>query len=742
MKLMEEIGQVMLKGFVEEIVYKNSETGYIVFLLNHDGEPVDVVGELGDIAEGERLELYGDYVNNPKYGRQFRAVSCTRALPTTPEEIRRYLGSGIIKGLGPALAKKIVQSFGEDSLDIIENDPLRLAELKGVTSDKALYISSEYRKLSGIKNVIEFLQRFGIGPASAALVWKKYDVSSLLFIKENPYILCDDELGVDFEQADEIARSEGISVDSVNRVIAAMMYILRENAAAGHSCLPVKRAVDAAERFLALGGETIHRGIDEALKNGQLKILDIGEKRYIYLNEYYRAEKYISEKLTEMLKTSAGNVKDLSEEIAGVEFALDIEFETLQKAAINGCLGNRLFILTGGPGTGKTTTLNGVIQLLKKHKKSISLAAPTGRAAKRMSEVTGENARTIHRLLEVDCTDKERLSFKRNEKNPLRADVIIVDEMSMVDVLLFEALLRALKPSASLIMVGDSNQLPSVGAGNVLRDLIAGGEIPKVELTEIFRQASESLIVTNAHRIVNGEYPLLDDRKNDFFFMLCENERDIPRLVIELAKKRLPNTYGYSPLEDIQILTPTRMGCAGTKELNRDLQLALNPPSKGKSEIKVFETVFREGDKVMQIKNDYDIEWKKDAEYGRGVFNGDIGYIEELDKHSGNLTVNYDGRKALYTPDLLKKLDLAYAVTVHKSQGSEYNAVIMPLTSISRNLQYRNLLYTGVTRAKSILVLIGTKKQVYEMVDNDRRTLRYSCIRALLRLNNSGENLL
>ncbi len=739
MRLMEEIGQVMLKGFVEEIVYKNSETGYIVFLLNHDGEPVDVVGELGDIAEGERLELYGDYVNNPKYGRQFKAVSCTRTLPTTPEEIRRYLGSGIIKGLGPALAKKIVQSFGEESLDVIENDPLRLAELKGVTSDKALFISSEYRKLSGIKNVIEFLQRFGIGPAAAAQVWKKYDVSSILFIKENPYILCDDELGVDFEQADEIARAEGISVDSVNRVIAAMLYILRENAGAGHTCLPLKRAVDAAVRFLALSVEDIHRGLDEALKNGQLKILNIGEKSYIYLNEYYRAETYISQKLTEMLKTSAGEVKDLSEEIAGVEFALDIEFETLQKAAINGCLGNRLFILTGGPGTGKTTTLNGVIQLFKKHKKSISLAAPTGRAAKRMSEVTGENARTIHRLLEVDFTVKDKLMFKRNEKNPLRADVIVVDEMSMVDVLLFEALLRALKPSASLIMVGDSNQLPSVGAGNVLRDLIAGGEIPKVELTEIFRQASESLIVTNAHRIVNGEYPLLGDRKKDFFFMPCENERDIPRLVIELTKKRLPNTYGYSPLEDIQILTPTRMGCAGTKELNRDLQLALNPPSKGKSEVKVFETVFREGDKVMQIKNDYDIEWKKDAEYGRGVFNGDIGYIEELDRHSGNLTVNYDGKKALYTPDLLKKLDLAYAVTVHKSQGSEYNAVIMPLTSISRNLQYRNLLYTGVTRAKNILILIGTKKQVCEMVDNDRRTLRYSCIRALLRLANNGE---
>lgn len=742
MNQMDEIGQQKLNGFVEEIVYKNTETGYIVFILNCDGEPMDVVGELGDIAEGERLELYGDYVNNPKYGRQFKAVSCTRTPPTTPEEIRRYLSSGIIKGLGPALAKKMVQTFGEDTLDVIENDPLRLAELKGVTGDRALYISSEYRKLSGVKNVIEYLQKFGIGPAAAALVWKKYEASSIVFIKENPYILCDEELGVDFEQADAIANAEGVGADSINRVIAAMLYILRENANAGHTCLPVKRAVEAAVRFLGLSEENIHRGLDEALKNGQLEMLGIGEKNYIFLKEYYRAELYIANKLTEMMKTSSSTLKDLSEEIEGVEFALDIEYETLQKAAINGCLGNKLFILTGGPGTGKTTTLNGVIQLLKKHKKSISLAAPTGRAAKRMSEVTGENARTIHRLLEVDFTVKDRLTFKRNERNPLRADVVIVDEMSMVDVLLFEALLRALKPSASLIMVGDSNQLPSVGAGNVLRDLIAGGEIPKVELTEIFRQASESLIVTNAHRIVCGEYPLLDDKKSDFFFMPCPNEKDIPKLVIELTKTRLPKTYGYSPLDDIQILTPTRMGCAGTKELNRDLQLALNPPSKGKSEIKVFDTVFRVGDKVMQIKNDYDIEWQKDAEYGRGVFNGDIGFIEELDRHSGNMTVNYDGKKALYTPDLLKKLDLAYAVTVHKSQGSEYNAVIMPLTSISRNLQYRNLLYTGVTRAKNILILIGTKKQVFEMVDNDRRTLRYSCIRALLRLKNEEEKVL
>ncbi|MDE6725042.1 MAG: AAA family ATPase, partial [Ruminiclostridium sp.] len=469
-------------------------------------------------------------------------------------------------------------------------------------------------------------------------------------------------------------------------------------------------------------------------------MLTIGEKSYIYLNEYYRAEKYIADKLAFMLKMSGTELKDCSEEIEGIEFSENIQYEAMQKAAINGCLGNKVFILTGGPGTGKTTTLNGIIRLLKLRKKSIALAAPTGRAAKRMSEVTGETAKTIHRLLEVDPTVKDRLAFKKNEKSPLKADVVIVDEMSMVDVLLLEALLRALKTSASLIMVGDSHQLPSVGAGNMLKDLIAANDIPTVELTKIFRQAAESLIVTNAHKIVKGIMPELNDRKNDFFFMNCPNELDVPKLVIQLTKTRLPNTYGYSPLEDIQILTPTRLGCTGTKELNRNLQLALNPPSKTKGEIKVFDTVFRVGDKVMQIKNDYDIEWKKGAEHGQGVFNGDIGYIENLDRYSGNVIVNFDGRKAEYTTEMMKKMDLAYAVTIHKSQGSEYNAVIMPLTSIN-NLMYRNLLYTGVTRAKNILIIIGTREQVETMVNNNRRTLRYSCVRPLLKiaLKNSKE---
>lgn len=729
-----------LNGSVDEIVFSNMDTGYVVFDLDCSGQIVTVVGELGNISEGERLELTGGYVYNAKYGRQFKAVTCVRTLPTTPTEIRKYLGSGIIKGVGPALAKKIVEHFGSDSLDIIENDPISLSDINGITSDKALFISSEYRKLSGMKNVVEYLQKFDITPAVAAEVWKKYETSSIAFIKENPYILCDEAIGVDFDRADAIALSEGISGDSTNRIIAGLMFILRENADAGHVCLPVNRLAEVAQEILMLDAETIHRGMDEALNAKQLSMLTIGEKSYIYLNEYYRAEKYIADKLAYMLKMSGTELKDWSEEIEGIEFSENIQYEAMQKAAINGCLGNKVFILTGGPGTGKTTTLNGIIRLLKLRKKSIVLAAPTGRAAKRMSEVTGETAKTIHRLLEVDPTVKDRLAFKKNEKSPLKADVVIVDEMSMVDVLLLEALLRALKTSASLIMVGDSHQLPSVGAGNVLKDLIAAKDIPTVELTKIFRQAAESLIVTNAHKIVKGIMPELNDRKKDFFFMNCPNELDVPKLVIQLTKTRLPNTYGYSPLEDIQILTPTRLGCTGTKELNRNLQLALNPPSKTKGEIKVFDTVFRVGDKVMQIKNDYDIEWQKGAEHGQGVFNGDIGYIENLDRYSGNIIVNFDGRKAEYTSEMMKKLDLAYAVTIHKSQGSEYNAVIMPLTSIN-NLMYRNLLYTGVTRAKNILIIIGTREQVETMVNNNRRTLRYSCVRPLLKiaLKNSKE---
>ena len=721
-----------LRGTVDEVVFKNSENGYIVISLDCDGELVSVNGELGDIVEGEKLELYGSYVNSVKYGRQFRAQSCRRMLPETPSEIRKYIGSGIIKGVGPALAKKLVDAFGTQTLDVIENDPLRLSEIKGVTSDRALYISAEFRRLSGVKNVIEFLQKYDISPAVAMQVWRRFDVSSISTVKENPYILCDEEIGVDFEQADAIRADLGIDSKSLSRVVAGIIYVLRENSFSGHTCLPADRLEECACQFLGIDDVLFYDGISSGLEKNLLKALEIAQKQYIYLTEYYVAEKYIAKKLAEMMKLSPPNLKDYSDEIEGVEFTENITYETLQKAAINGCLGNKVFILTGGPGTGKTTTLNGVIRLFKSKKKVLALCAPTGRAAKRMSDLTGEEAKTIHRLLEVDFSKTDRLAFKRNERNPLRADVIIVDEMSMVDALLFESLLRAIKQGASLIMVGDSNQLPSVGAGNILRDIISSGEIPSVELKEIFRQAAESLIITNAHRIVKGELPELDERKNDFFFMECDNEDDIPRLIISLAKTRLPNTYGYSPIDDIQILTPTRIGSVGTRELNSALQLALNPPDRNKREIRFFDVIYLVGDKVMQIQNNHDIEWQRGGEYGRGVFNGDIGIITDIDRYSGNLTVNFDGRIAAITPDMLKKLDHAYAVTIHKSQGSEYNVVILPLTSVSRNLLYRNLLYTGVTRAKNILILIGKRSQVKLMVENNRKMLRYSCVKPLL----------
>lgn len=728
-----------LRGTVDEVIFSNNENGYIVISLDCEGELVSVNGELGDIVEGEKLELYGNYVISAKYGRQFRAVSCRRMLPETPSEIRKYIGSGIIKGVGPSLAKKLVDAFGKETLDIIENDPLRLSEIKGVTSDRALYISSEFRRLSGVKNVIEFLQKYNISPAVAMQVFRRYDSSGVAMVKENPYILCDDELGVDFEQADAIRADLGIDARSLSRITAGIVYVLRENSFSGHTCLPLDKLSECVCSFLGVDEAVFHEGLSSGIEKNLLRELLISQKSYIYLIEYYTAEKYIAKKLCEMIKLSPPQLRDYSDEIGGVEFTENITYEALQKAAINGCLANKVFVLTGGPGTGKTTTLNGVIRLFKSKKKVLSLCAPTGRAAKRMSDLTGEEAKTIHRLLEVDFSKTDRLVFKRNERNPLRADVIIVDEMSMVDALLFESLLRAIKHGASLIMVGDSNQLPSVGAGNVLRDIISSGEVASVELKEIFRQAAESLIVTNAHRIVRGELPELDERKSDFFFMECSSEEDIPRLIISLAKTRLPNSYGYSPIDDIQILTPTRMGAVGTRELNRELQLALNPPDRSKREMKFFDVIYRVGDKVMQIKNDYDIEWQRGGEYGRGIFNGDIGIITDIDRYNGNLTVNFDGRLAAISPEMLKKLDHAYAVTIHKSQGSEYNAVILPLTSVSRNLLYRNLLYTGVTRAKNILILIGKRSQVKVMVENNRKMIRYSCLKPLMMLETGKE---
>ena len=723
---------VELSGSVEDVIYKNADNGYTVINLGCDEGLIAVVGNLGDVNEGERLSLRGGWITSPKYGRQFKAAMCERSMPETESEISAYLGPGVIKGLGPAIAKKIVKQFGTEALDIIDNDCMQLTVIKGITSDKALYISNEYHKITGVNEVIKFLGEYNFGPAHAISVWSAFEHDSIKQIKTNPYILCTSGIDIDFRSVDRMAADLGFDAENSDRVRAGIVYVLHENANAGHTCLPTEKLRESVCDNLGIERRQFESCLDDCEEKDWVVRITLGKREFVYLPEYYLAETYIAKKLAFMLRTSAQYEKDYSDEIREVEFSENIQYEDLQRAAISACLTGSVFILTGGPGTGKTTTLNGVIKILKAQKKRILLCAPTGRAAKRMSDLTGEPARTIHRLLEVDFTAKGELKFKRNETNPLPADVVIADEMSMVDALLMCSLVRAIKPTSKFIMVGDSNQLPSVGAGNVLKDLIASHYIPSVELKEIFRQAAQSLIVTNAHRIVNGEFPVLDDRQNDFFFMNKSLESDIAELVIQLAKQRLPDTYGFSPIDDIQVLCPTKMGMAGTKELNKQLQSALNPPSQNKAELKFFDVIFRTGDKVMQTKNDYDVLWTKNNEKGSGIFNGDIGIIRSVDRFSQNVTIDFEGRVAIYTSEMLRRLEHAYAITIHKSQGSEYDAVIIPITAFTHNLLYRNLLYTGVTRAKKMIIVIGTKELVKTMVDNNRKMLRYSLLRPLL----------
>ena len=725
---------VELSGSVEDVIYKNADNGYTVINLGCDVGLIPVVGTLGDVNEGERLNLRGGWITSQKYGRQFKAAMCERSMPQTETEIAAYLGSGVIKGLGPAIAKRIVKAFGTEALDIIDNDCMKLTAINGISSDKALYISNEYHKITGVNEVIKFLGEYNFGPAHAISVWSAFEHDSIKQIKTNPYILCTSGIDIDFRSVDRMAADLGFDAENSDRVRAGIVYVLHENANAGHTCLPTEKLRESVCDNLGIERRQFESCLDDCEEKDWVVRITLGKREFVYLPEYYLAETYIAKKLAFMIRTSAQYEKDYSDEIRGVEFSENIQYEDLQRAAISACLTGSVFILTGGPGTGKTTTLNGVIKILKAHKKRILLCAPTGRAAKRMSDLTGEPARTIHRLLEVDYTAKGELKFKRNETNPLPADVVIADEMSMVDALLMCSLVRAIKPTSKFIMVGDSNQLPSVGAGNVLKDLIASHYIPSVELKEIFRQAAQSLIVTNAHRIVKGEFPVLDDRQNDFFFMNKPNESEIAGLVIQLTKQRLPDTYGFSPIDDIQVLCPTKMGAAGTRELNKQLQLALNPPSQNKAELKFFDVIFRTGDKVMQTKNDYDVLWTKNNEKGSGIFNGDIGIIRAVDRFSQNVTIDFEGRMAIYTSEMLRKLEHAYAITIHKSQGSEYDAVIIPITGFTQNLLYRNLLYTGVTRAKKMIIVIGTKQLVKTMVDNDRKMLRYSLLRPLLEI--------
>ncbi len=654
-------------------------------------------------------------------------------MPSTSKSILKYLSSGAVKGVGKATAKRIVDNFGDKALEVIQNEPSRLTQIKGISHDKAMLISGELKKVFGIREVMMYLDKYHISSEEVIRVWKMLGSSAVSLIEENPYILCGNGINVSFERADMIAAALDKPCDDNARIRAGLMYIISYNAGNGHTCIPKEKHISVAAGYLKLSPEKVSDVLSEMIIDGSFVSETLYEKEFIFLPSLYRSEMYVSERLGIMLKFPP-------DKITGVELALDafeenngIKYASLQRKAIIEALSGGLLILTGGPGTGKTTTLNAIISLFSRCGLKVALAAPTGRAAQRMTEITGYEAKTIHRMLEVEWDKRGNPVFKRNERNLLDCDALILDELSMVDISVFESVIRALPLGCRLIMVGDTDQLPSVGAGNVLGDLIDSKKIPVVQLNEIFRQSMQSLIVTNAHKIVNGEMPEIRRTDNDFFFMSYNDKESIASAIVELCKKRLPNTYGFSPLDDIQVLCPGRKGELGVTELNKRLQQALNPCSDKRYEINMPIYSFHKGDKVMQTKNNYELFWTKDdGTDGAGIFNGDIGVIESVDKSASEVSVRFDDKLAVYDAESMKSLELAYATTVHKSQGNEFNAVIMPMYNAPPQLLYRNLLYTAVTRAKKLLILIGNPSILKRMVDNNKKTMRYSALKAFL----------
>lgn len=733
-----------IQGEVDSVIYRNDDNGFAVLMLKWEDELITVVGNMGNVEEGEELVCTGKFVTHQKFGEQFKCEMCERSLPTSPSAIRRYLASGVIGGVGAVLAKRIVDAFGEETLSVIENEPERLTEIDGITLKKAQKISSEFKTTFAVRSLMIYLNSFDI-PASVGIkAWKRWGDSAEEMIRSNPYVLCIYGIDLPFVKADAIAGKLEIPKDSESRVKAGLSCVLRENANSGHTCLPLDRFEKISCEFLGIDDSLFDKVLDEQIEEENLFYYYKRKRPFVMLRDFYKAEDYIARRLSIMKECSYDNKIDFSEVIDIAEEQNGIKYESLQRKAINLALSHGFLVLTGGPGTGKTTTLNAIISLYQQQGLKVMIAAPTGRAAKRISDLTGFEAKTIHRLLEVKHSDGDTLSFVHNENELLDCDVMIIDEMSMVDSCLFEALLRAVSITCKLVLVGDSDQLPSVGAGNVLKDIIDSGVMPVVTLKEIFRQAQESAIVTNAHKIVNGEHIDLTQKDKDFFFFQRLNFQDLQELVVELCKTRLPNAYGYSPTENIQVLSPTRKGPGGTVELNRKLQQELNPPAPGKSEVKTPLYIYRKGDKVMQTKNDYDILWKKTlpddkTESGAGIFNGDIGIITGVNKILRTVTIDFEGRVAVYSADMLDNLELAYAITVHKSQGSEFDAVILTVFGGFDKLYYRNLLYTAVTRAKKLMIIIGSKKRVEFMIDNNRRTLRYTCLKNMLKELNDVE---
>ena len=735
-----------LEGEVDSVIYRSDDTGFAVIMLKSDGELYPVVGELGNVDEGEELVCTGRFVTHQKFGEQFKCELCERSLPKSASAIQRYLASGAIKGIGVITARAIVKKFGEKTLEVLETEPERLCEVAGITPQKAEKMSQQFKQNFAVRTLMAFLSTFNIPMSACIRAFKRWGENAELLIRSNPYVLCNPAVNVPFNKADEVAKSLEIAGDDENRVNAGISCVLRENANAGHTCLPLDKLAKTTCDFLKIDRLIFDKVLADELTDESLYCYIKNGRKYIMLYDFFKAEDYISRRLSIMKECSYDNKIDFSDVIDIAEKNSGVEYAELQRKAINLALSYGFLVITGGPGTGKTTTLNAIIDLYKQQGMNVMIAAPTGRAAKRLSDISGFEAKTIHRLLEVKPTDGDNMSFVHDENNLLECDALIIDEMSMVDTLLFEAVLRGIKLTCKLVLVGDSDQLPSVGAGNVLKDIIESGVMPVVRLNEIFRQAQKSAIVTNAHKIVNGEHIDLTQKDNDFFFMQRMDFEGLQTLVSELCKTRLPKAYGYSPFDDIQVLSPTKKGPAGIQELNKLLQQQLNPPAAGKSELKTPLFTYRTGDKVMQTRNDYDIIWKKrtgeKTESGAGIFNGDIGKITACNKIVRTLNIDFDGRECVYTADMLDNLELAYAITVHKSQGSEYDAVVLTVFGGYDKLYYRNLLYTAVTRAKKLLVIVGQNRRVNFMIDNNRRTQLYTCLKDLLKeLNSHGSDI-
>ena len=728
-------GMEVRKGYVEHIVFRNNDNGYTVFQLVSEEEELTCVGLFSVLAEGELVQVSGYMKEHPLYGEQLQVEQYELLAPEDETAMERYLGSGAIKGIGAAMAARIVRRFKGDTFRIIEEEPERLAEVKGISEKKAMEISAQMEEKKDLRQAMMFLTQYGISVPLAVKIYQQYGNRTYQVVEENPYRLADDISGIGFKIADEIASRIGIHTDSDYRIRSGLLYVLLQATGEGHTCLPKEDLLHRASALLGVEEEQMETQLMNLCMDRKLVMKEQNGKVMVWYGQYYYMELNVAKMLHDLNLECEMEESQIVKKLSKVEKQASITLDEMQRKAVVEAVKNGVLVITGGPGTGKTTTINAIIRYFETEDMEILLAAPTGRAAKRMTEATGWEAVTIHRLLElsgVPSDDRSTASFERNEENPLEADVIIIDEMSMVDIFLMNALLKAVSVGTRLILVGDINQLPSVGPGCVLKDIIRAGSCPVVQLTRIFRQASQSDIIVNAHKINRGEHVTLDNKSRDFFFLQRQDPNVILRVVLALVQEKMPRYVDARPT-DIQVLTPMRKGSLGVENLNEMLQRYLNPPSSEKNEKETARGRFREGDKVMQIKNNYQIEWEARNRYGiavdkgTGIFNGDMGIVQQIDLLAETMEVLFDDyRTVTYSFQMLEELELAYAVTIHKSQGSEYPAVVIPLLTGPRMLMNRNLLYTAVTRARSCVTLVGSPETFAQMIDNASEQTRYS----------------